>query len=355
MNHVVGNGVDRKSTFWKRLVRSLAILYLITLVAIWTVIHFHSRSWWPVTLFLFSPRWTIAVPLLVLVPLTLATQFRLTAMYALHGILIAFCILGYRVSWERQEESHEQQVLKVLTCNLGGGAISTDQLADLVASRNVHVLMLQECDSSVSKPLFQQLGWVRRQEANIAIGSSFELGELRVLATQKQSQYKAVAAISCEIYIPTEPPAFMTEVSASPGSRTVQMVNVHFPTFRGAFSKALRLERDAAIEFGSIGSQYTDAVEQVRQQIHKIDAPVVIAGDFNVPVESVYYRNYWCEYQNAFSQVGTGFGHTKYTRFHGVRIDHVLADSSWNVASATVAAGFGGDHRPVLVELSLNP
>ncbi len=338
----------------KRLVGTLAILYLIVLVAMWGAIYFDAGSWWPVTLFLFSPRWVLALPLLVLVPLTLITWLRMTAVYLIHGLIILFAILGYRVCWTSEGNSPHQQVLRVLTCNLGGGNVNSDQLVKLASSHNIHVLVLQECPPSVSVPVFQQLGWAHRQEANVAIGSSFALGELQVLARRSSAHYNAVVALACSLRMPSASLASHTGDSDLRASRTVQVVNVHLPTFREALAKARRFAWDGGTEFAKVTSQYRDSVEYLQRQIRTLDGPLVIAGDFNAPVESAYLRDYWSDYRNAFSQVGTGFGYTKYTRVHGIRIDHVLVDSHWTIESARVKDGLGGDHRPVLVELALN-
>jgi endonuclease/exonuclease/phosphatase (EEP) superfamily protein YafD len=76
-------------------------------------------------------------------------------------------------------------------------------------------------------------------------------------------------------------------------------------------------------------------------------------GDFNLPVESAIYRANWAGFTNAFSQQGLGFGYTKHTRWHGIRIDHVLARSGWDIERAWVGPSAGGDHLPVIVELHL--
>jgi len=81
--------------------------------------------------------------------------------------------------------------------------------------------------------------------------------------------------------------------------------------------------------------------------------PVIIAGDFNMPVDSTIYRRFWSGWQNAFSTAGFGYGYTKFTDRWGVRIDHVLASRGWQIRTAGVGPDLGGDHRPVLVELRL--
>jgi hypothetical protein len=205
----------------------------------------------------------------------------------------------------------------------------------------------------MSKSVFEQLGWIYRLESNVAIGSCFELGEMQILARQPPSQYNVIAAVSCELRLPAGPPTVNNDGVHSPESKTVRIVDVHFPTFRPALEKARRFDTDTGAAIDDLGRRYGDLVEQVLRQVQEFDVPTVIAGDFNTPVESASYRNYWGNYQNALSSVGTGLRHTKHTRLHGIRIDHVLADGSWRLDSAIVGPDLGGDHRPVIVELSL--
>lgn len=335
----------------KSTVRFCAVAYLIALVALWGCVVLHNGQLWPVTLFLLSPRWVVALPLVALVPLTLLFQPRLAVVYVLHGAIILFCLLGYRVAWPENTNVAHTVDLRILTCNLGGGSVDTRQLVALVKSHNVDVMMLQECPWDVSLPVFQELGWSHRQEDNIAIGSSFELGEIQVLARHSPEHYRAVVAVSCEARLSDSAQSDESGPDHQAQPRTARLVSVHFPTFRPALEEGLRFNLEAGQAVRETATLYTQLAEQVRQQVNRPAQPTVIAGDFNVPVESVYYRDYWTDYQNAFSKSGQGFGYTKFTRYHGVRIDHVLADHHWKVESATVGPDFGGDHRPVLVEL----
>jgi len=79
--------------------------------------------------------------------------------------------------------------------------------------------------------------------------------------------------------------------------------------------------------------------------------PKVVAGDFNLTPESTILRRRFGYLQDAFSTAGWGYGGTKFTRVHSVRIDHVLADEHWQVVSCRVGPDVGSDHRPVVATL----
>ena len=80
--------------------------------------------------------------------------------------------------------------------------------------------------------------------------------------------------------------------------------------------------------------------------------PLLVAGDFNMPEESAIYRRHWSGLNNAFSCAGYGFGTSKETRWHGIRIDHVLLGPGWSCLHTQVGPHLGGDHRPMVADLA---
>jgi endonuclease/exonuclease/phosphatase (EEP) superfamily protein YafD len=338
----------------KRLSRYMLVLYLLALIAVCVGVRFDNGNLWPVTLFLFSPRWLVAIPLVILVPLTVVVEWRLSLLYLLHGGVIVFLLQGFQFAGEQSQAASEQQtVLRVMTCNLGGGTIDTDKLVAMVASHDIDVVAFQECTWSVSLPVFQQLGWNHKQEANIAFGSPHPLGEIHVLARQTVSPYNPLAALCCEVRLSRQSAETRVDEQSAQEFVKIQVVNVHLPTFRPALAKARCLRSDTGAAIGVMGERYRTVAARTANRIRELAGPVVVMGDFNVPVESAFYRDYWSSLQNAFCEAGTGFGYTKHTRLHGVRIDHVLADETWQVCAASVEDGFGGDHRPVIAELAI--
>ena len=95
--------------------------------------------------------------------------------------------------------------------------------------------------------------------------------------------------------------------------------------------------------------------QRVSRSLMDARAPVaIIAGDFNMPVESRIYRRHWSGCTNAFSRRGRGFGYTRVLPKWSARIDHVLVcDPRWKVSRAFVGPDIGSDHLPVVVDLVL--
>ncbi len=82
---------------------------------------------------------------------------------------------------------------------------------------------------------------------------------------------------------------------------------------------------------------------------------MVVGGDFNMPVESCFFKQHWHSYHDAFSAVGLGFGHTTSVRMEGIhwgaRIDHILTRGRWHPLRCWVGPDTGSDHRPVLADV----
>ena len=77
---------------------------------------------------------------------------------------------------------------------------------------------------------------------------------------------------------------------------------------------------------------------------------MLLAGDFNTPVESAVYREYWSSYTNAFSTAGLGWGQTQFTpRRTSVRID-ICWPGPTGCQDCWVGPFVGSEHRPVFAE-----
>lgn len=331
----------------KRVVLSFAVLYLIALLVLWGLIVFDQGNLWPITLFLFSPRWMAASPLFLLVPWTLYVRAKLAFIYILHLAIILIPISGFRFSMRTTVVAANQTAVRAMTGNLGAGPIDVKKLARLAILRDVDVMILQECASSTTQEILAELEWNHRQVGNMLICSPHKLGSEEIVARHTSSTYNPVAAFVCPLELPVDS-------SGESEPLVIQIVCVHLPTFRPAFERVRHFDRQSGTAIQERGVLYREIAASLQQHLLTLETPFVVAGDFNVPVDSAYYRDYWADYRNALDEVGFGYCYTKYTRMHGIRIDHVLCNANWTVKSAWVGPGLGGDHRPVITELLLD-
>jgi vancomycin resistance protein VanJ len=133
-----------------------------------------------------------------------------------------------------------------------------------------------------------------------------------------------------------------------------QLLNVHLGTIRGGLEALHDRGWRALPELAFNREESSIESRAARERTARGSEPIVVAGDFNLPVESAIYRASWGDLRNAFSSCGRGFGHTKFTSLFGIRIDHVLTSERWRCADARVLESpYGGDHAPLVVDLVL--
>lgn len=348
----------------KFVLRSLMWLYLLVLLVLWGCIYFDTGNSWWITLYLFSPRWALGLPWLLLFPLTLLVDYRMARWYVIHLVilvipLLGFCIPSFNLGVNADESTSR---LRVLTCNVGEGPIRVAQLLALLKQERSDVLLLQECTSQLLEELKQKLKWNFRHDDRLVIASSLALSDVTIMERRAIDQYHVVVMIAVDVSLPIglataqpSPPFSGSEPAAEAMAKpnSVRVACIHFPSFRPAFEKARSFDASADDEYRTLSDEYRELAKGARDALRTSETPILIGGDFNVPSESAFYRDDWSDYQNALSLKGLGLCYTKYTRLHGVRIDHLLADARWIVDSAKVGPDLGGDHRPVSVVFGL--
>jgi endonuclease/exonuclease/phosphatase (EEP) superfamily protein YafD len=135
----------------------------------------------------------------------------------------------------------------------------------------------------------------------------------------------------------------------------IQFVNLHLPTPRDGIESFLGRDPEAVRTIDANTVLRSKASLAASHWIEQWADPLLIAGDFNTPVESAIYRNFWGHYTNAFSRSGFGWGYTKRTRWMGARIDHILGSPEWRCRRAWVGPDVGSDHLPVLADWDYLP
>ena len=94
---------------------------------------------------------------------------------------------------------------------------------------------------------------------------------------------------------------------------------------------------------------------RVADFIDTLPESIVVAGDFNMPVESYFFRNDWGSFRDAFETVGFGIGNTCFVQRvgsgFGARIDHVLTRGNWHALRCRVGPDVGSDHLPVIADV----
>jgi endonuclease/exonuclease/phosphatase (EEP) superfamily protein YafD len=319
---------------WGYLAGVFAVTYLLLVL---------SDRWWPATMILFGPRWIWAVPLGVLVPAAARHRRALLAPLGIAASLVLLPIMGFELPSPGVILADKSRPdLRVMTYNVGGAKIDPTRLAPLLDHLAPDVALFQECNELLegARQSLEQRGW----HVDIQRGSCL-VSRFPILAVDRRDQQDVWDMDGSGVIVRYE--------IAAPGI-ALNVVNLHLATVRDGLQAVLRRASWRGAPQLEANIRLRDFESSIgRGWAGRATGPLVITGDFNLPIESRIYDAHWSSFTNAFSEAGLGFGHTKETRWHGARIDHVLVGPSLRPIRAFVGPHLGGDHRPMVTDLRL--
>jgi vancomycin resistance protein VanJ len=324
----------------KGLLTACVWLYLLGVFAVALLLLVLSDRWWVATVILFAPRWIWALPLAVLVPWALFARRRLLLLLGLAALLVVFPVMGFELpalSALTGEDEHRD--LRVMTYNVGGGHPDPADLAPLLEQIAPDVALFQECDSllTAAQRSLQQTGWYVDIKWGSCIASRYPIRKVDVRDPRDVWEMGGSGAI---VRYEIEAPGLL-----------VNIVNVHLETVREGLAEVMHRAWRGAPGLSANIRQRDLESGLARAWTERAEGPLVVTGDFNMPIESAIYRRHWSSFTNVFSEVGFGFGTTKQTKVHGIRIDHVLVGPGWRCLGAQVGPHLGMDHRPMVTDL----
>ncbi|GAA0564322.1 hypothetical protein GCM10009098_35590 [Rheinheimera aquimaris] len=310
--------------------RSARIVALVFALLLSLVSYWPKWQWlqWLSLLVLYSPSWLF---LGLFVPWLLGWKSltRWQCLMLVPMLFVAAKILD--VSWPVSRSAQDTNFV-LLSANLGNMA-NTEQLAQLMTQHKVSVAIFQEARLEKLTALDAD-NWQTHCDAGLCIVSKFPFDVEQTLSRSLFQGYGNFA-VFYRLNLP---------------ERHLLLANVHFETPRPALESLIKLSPD-------------NTAMQVRQQDRELQATIiadwahsqeealVIGGDFNMPVLSPIYQHYFSSLGNALSERPTQIvRYTKYTRWHGIRIDHQLYRGDLMPLEAGVLQLSSGDHRPVLVK-----
>lgn len=303
--------------------------------------------WWPATALLFGPRWLALLPLgaLAVPALALATRRGSPARRSLAplGVALALAIgpfLGLRFGWRSLlPEGDPDTALRVVSYNVEGGERVAARLDELIRDTRANILAFQECGPEFVDSLAGRKGWRHHaaRRGNPCLLTRFPIESADTIPTWEAGGFGGSGnAVRYRLHTP---------------AGSVTLVNLHLETPRRGLEllryggSALRMEGNTTVR--EIGS------ERIRAWIGDAAGPLVVTGDFNMPVESRIYARYWGDLSNAFSGAGRGFGWTRILKRFRVRIDHVLTGGGARARRARLGPDLGSDHLPLVTVLRL--
>ena len=321
-------------------------LYVAVVLAVCLLLRFAGDRWWFATVILFGPRWLCALPLVVLAPAAGLVRRRLLWVLAGTAIMVFGPIMGFCIPWGRLATA-DGPTLRVLTCNLKGRCCDNATIDKLIEETKPDIVALQGCWAELR--IRWPAGWHVCQVDDFVVASHYPIAHPGPdHCWQMPGGWSRMDIVHCVVQT---------------SGRDIDVCSVHLLSPHLGLSsvldrKTLLRPSDGPILDAEI-DQRRDESEEIQGLIRNLASPI-LAGDFNLPVDSTIYRRYWAEFRNGFSDAGCGFGYTEWPwirgwRLFGVRIDHVLTGPGWQCHRCWVGPDVGSDHLPLLADLSFTP
>lgn len=356
----------RPATRWIARAQALwALLVIGAALALYTL----SERFLPATLLAYGPRVVVLLPALLLAPLGLLAA-RGALLFTLLGTAVAVGpVMGFRTGASRGSiappaPDDRPTWVRVLTLNAMGGDRLVDRLPFLLELQLPQLVLLQECGPVLAQRLRSLPDWHVATDQGTCTASRWPLGEVDSMprADLRELARLGYGGTGVALRYAVQHPV-----------RPFHVVNLHLETARRGLNTLLgsdgllpdslalpeRLPFTAGTERSRVNAiirarESRRASEWARASL-PANTGLLVAGDFNMPVESTIYRQYWREFVNAFEARGFGLGYTKIEgRLLRIRIDHVLlTPTTGSVMGAWVGGDVGSDHRPVVVDLEL--
>ncbi|MBN2294088.1 MAG: endonuclease/exonuclease/phosphatase family protein [Pirellulales bacterium] len=319
-------------------------LYLFFVIAVWLLLWIGADRWWLPTIMAYGPRWVYLLPLMILVPIVvLRRRWLLLVHLAISGLIAVVPIMGLCVPLVFSEA--DESTLRILSANLTGKRVDVDKLNCLIVTNEPDVVLFQEYVGDTSKLVPE--GWNSVNVGSLFVASRYPIRDQKSETSKHPpSKWPHTNALNVSIETPVGP---------------VDFCSVHLRTARWGILPLL--DRHTVVDPSrkyilkrEINDRYLEA-QELSQWLEQFSDPLIIAGDFNMPPDSVIYKRFFGRYTNAFSKAGFGFGRTRWTTMRGVtfgiRIDHVLTNEYWFPESCWVGPEINSDHLPVFTDLRL--
>lgn len=306
------------------------------------MIYVPGEHWWTTSFVLFGPSWLLQVALAgsAAAWLMFHRGVVLGVVLALAELVLLMPVQGYQPPWPGSSVPAGSTPLRLVTWNVQGKLTASD-IERLFVEHHADIAVFQECNGLPENAVPSELTLYTHECHGMCMLSRLPLSLVEERDRKDVWAVGGSGAIVRYTFLGVDGPFTLT--------------NVHLETPREGFEELIGLSiRHGISTLSSKNAQrYTEARLAYDWTERGPALPRLVAGDFNTTPQSDLIRDTWGEYSNCFGTTGTGFGHTKVTRWLGVRIDHVLARAPFTCVNTQLLSGFDSDHRPLLAEVTM--
>jgi endonuclease/exonuclease/phosphatase (EEP) superfamily protein YafD len=310
---------------------------VVTAVVFWQL----ADRWWPATVLLFGPRWTLLLPIPFLALLAAVRDRALLVPLAVSAWLIVGPVMGYQTGWRSLLTSPDPtRDVTVATFNIRSGDSLALGPSALMAQMGADVAAFQECGYRFRTAIADLEDWHTWSGGSLCLVSRLPVLETHVMDAEVIQRAGGSGLVVSHLLEGNDGSFWLTNVHLETPRAGLSLIR------RGSLARGIEaLERDSFLR--EIEHRQARAFAAARA------GPHIVVGDFNTPPESQIYRNEWRGWTNAFSAVGRGTGATRLNGWIRARIDHVVVDDAWTVVDARTGEVAGSDHLPMVARVRL--
>jgi vancomycin resistance protein VanJ len=323
-----------------RLVLFACLAYLLALAILTALLWTLADQWWPATVLSFSPRWVLATPLILLLPMALGWHRWSLLTLAAAGALLAWPIMGLHIPWAAATDDGHNPFLRVVTCNIHGRQLSAAEFKAVLDDLRPDVVALQDWSAHGREDLFPPSTWNIRRDGELLLASRYPIIQAQSITLAEPPPVDFKIRLGAAAYY-----RLLTPLGE------VNLINLHLSSAHAALDAMRVLDPTSPVQL-EYNTRCRDMESStIVQFAATLGNPVLILGDFNTPKESNLYRLYWDRFTNAFSAAGFGFGSTHISTESSVRIDHILFGDGWRARACWIGPAAGSPHRPLVADL----
>ena len=311
--------------------------YLIVLAICYALMRVDGEGSLSTTMLLFGPRWALAIPFLILTPLCFwlyrkALWSLLLAALLMFGPIMGLCA---PIPFTGKSPAANNLPIRVLALNSHHIPFDSPELAEVVRRTHPDLISIEECAKDWNGDPFGEKNFYHfKHEAEFVILSRWPIESIKSEGWRTEEyEWRAFRIIT-----PKGPLHFFS---------------VHLASPHQSLAKTLRQTPDWYKSLANNRHAREIGAMELKRMVNEMASvgPSIMAGDFNLPVESTIYSDNLGDFNNAFSKVGWGYGISYHHLLTTTRIDHILASKNITPIRCWTEHEVGSPHLPLMADL----
>jgi vancomycin resistance protein VanJ len=345
-------GVERRP-WLHRFAVFVGAAYPLVLTVTFLLLRYVGEDWWLTGLALYAPMAALGIPLPIVALLLVWTRhFRLLAAQVGALLILLFPLLGLVISLPQITRDDVPRI-RVLSYNVNGRHSDLESVALTIEQAAPDLVFTQELPDWRASDLVKALD-ARFPHIHTA-GQFLVASKYPIRSTLGPRELTR----SSDGWVPR---LALHRVLTPIGE--IEFLNVHPTSPRRDFGRVRRggLRRLLLSgEFIAVARREWQAgTNRAREHdlgmaaalAKEAGTPVIVVGDLNLPPLSPTRARLFGNLQDAFDEVGQGFGFTFPARHPWLRLDVILASTELEFTRCFVGVSQASDHRPVIADLT---